>query len=1063
MTDARGGSPPADAPSTRTFLIADIRGYTTYTREHGDERAAGLATRFAEIVRDVVAAHDGTLVELRGDEALVMFVSARRALRAAVELQAQFDAAGLERGVGIGLDAGEAVPIEGGYRGSALNLAARLCAQAGPGQIIASEGVIHLAATVEGIRYVDARSLRLKGYDQPVRAVTVVSASAASAARRRRGGWSLRSRTTLALAAVGLSIVLIASVAASGLLTGAPGSVPSLPAGATGTPSRRPSQAGALTPSLTQPSPSQSAVPKIQTPGVAVVDLATGSIVGAADVHGPTEFAAFANGSFWDVASALNRIDPQTMAVSDLPVSVSYPNGFVVVDSVAWVVDADTPHVVGIDLRTGSQAHVWSLNADANDDAPGRGIAYADGALWVARPDIGEIVRLDPDTGNVIARIEGSGGAISVAAGDGGIWSGGAYAPLHRIDPATNTFTATATLSSGWIRDLLVAGGYAWAAGLEQDVVYKVDSSGRIVNTLATGRRPQDLTSDDQAVYVANYGSDTVTRIDMATGATNDIKLGYAPFGLAVGDGRLLVAFDQTVQSFVADQHLSGKILTVSAHRDPFQSNAPDPPVGWSEIFRQAEQATCAPLLTYPPASDPNPFQLRPEVAAGMPDVSADGLTYTFTVRPGWRFSPPDNSELTAETYKFSLERALSPGLGGNGAGQYYLSDIAGASDYIDGTADHVSGIVADGDKLSITLTAPAGDFLERLSMPFFCPVPIGTPVEDGGIFPDPPLASAGPYYIKAQIYESVYLLVRNPNYGGPQREGYDAFVYEVGFGPNDVLQDVETGAAGAGVAYPDAQALGPASTIAATDQQAWFGAARFGSYVLQLNPADPLLKDVSVRQAISIALDRTTIAGAFNAAPTDQIVPPAYLGAAQAAPAPARDVQAAGQLMAGRTGHVVLAVADWCADCQAAAQTIVANLSEIGITVEVRLSGTPVRDAQARKSDISMLIEEPSNDWPDPLSLLSGLQPSSWLPADLVGALDDAVAEAAADRATAAMQVADSSPKPGRSPGVWLSGLPDGRRPKRRVRGDPAGARCGGSALALPPAVVFRVPGGGS
>ena len=98
----------------RTFLIADVRGYTKYTDEFGDEAAGRLAARFAELVAEVVATRDGFLLELRGDEALVVFVSARQALRAAVELQDRFASAGLERGVGIGLDAGEAVPVGDG-------------------------------------------------------------------------------------------------------------------------------------------------------------------------------------------------------------------------------------------------------------------------------------------------------------------------------------------------------------------------------------------------------------------------------------------------------------------------------------------------------------------------------------------------------------------------------------------------------------------------------------------------------------------------------------------------------------------------------------------------------------------------------------------------------------------------------------------------------------------------------------------------------------------------------------------------------------------------------------
>ncbi|MGH7540836.1 MAG: hypothetical protein ACRELC_07545 [Gemmatimonadota bacterium] len=74
----------------RTFLIADIRGYTRFTEEYGDEAAARLAAEFAELVADGVDAHDGELVELRGDEALAVFTSARQAIRAAVDLQGRF-------------------------------------------------------------------------------------------------------------------------------------------------------------------------------------------------------------------------------------------------------------------------------------------------------------------------------------------------------------------------------------------------------------------------------------------------------------------------------------------------------------------------------------------------------------------------------------------------------------------------------------------------------------------------------------------------------------------------------------------------------------------------------------------------------------------------------------------------------------------------------------------------------------------------------------------------------------------------------------------------------------
>ncbi len=159
-------------------MIADIRGYTSFTRTAGDEEAARLAATFAEVVREGVEASGGDVVELRGDEALAVFGSARNAIRAAVELQQVFGDEyavdpGLPMRVGIGLDAGEAVPVEDGYRGAALNFAARLCAAAGPGEILASEGVVHLAGAMSDLSTHLREGLKLKGVGDEVRALVV--------------------------------------------------------------------------------------------------------------------------------------------------------------------------------------------------------------------------------------------------------------------------------------------------------------------------------------------------------------------------------------------------------------------------------------------------------------------------------------------------------------------------------------------------------------------------------------------------------------------------------------------------------------------------------------------------------------------------------------------------------------------------------------------------------------------------------------------------------------------------------------------------------------------------
>lgn len=166
-----------------TFLIADVRGYTRFTAERGDEEAARLASRFADVTERVMSEHGGEVIELRGDEALAIFPAARVALRAAVALQAAFQDAvatdpSLPLTVGIGMDAGDAVEVKGGYRGGALNLAARLCSLAAAGEVLCSETVTGLARKTDGLVFLDRGETNLKGLPMPVRVTQVVPADA---------------------------------------------------------------------------------------------------------------------------------------------------------------------------------------------------------------------------------------------------------------------------------------------------------------------------------------------------------------------------------------------------------------------------------------------------------------------------------------------------------------------------------------------------------------------------------------------------------------------------------------------------------------------------------------------------------------------------------------------------------------------------------------------------------------------------------------------------------------------------------------------------------------------
>ena len=206
-----------------TFLIADVRGYSRYTEEHGDEAAASLAGKFEELVREGVEVHGGELIEVRGDEGLAVFTSARQAIRAAVDLQARFADetemhSRLPLRVGIGIDSGEAVQLpDGSYRGGALNVAARLCGLAHGGDVIVSEGTSRLAGRLEGVHYSDRGRVHLKNIPESIHILQVFPEHEAPQTSRwvlmffggsgRTFGWKL-----------GLGVVLLAAITAASVV-----------------------------------------------------------------------------------------------------------------------------------------------------------------------------------------------------------------------------------------------------------------------------------------------------------------------------------------------------------------------------------------------------------------------------------------------------------------------------------------------------------------------------------------------------------------------------------------------------------------------------------------------------------------------------------------------------------------------------------------------------------------------------------------------------------------------------------------------------------------------------
>jgi peptide/nickel transport system substrate-binding protein/oligopeptide transport system substrate-binding protein len=115
-----------------------------------------------------------------------------------------------------------------------------------------------------------------------------------------------------------------------------------------------------------------------------------------------------------------------------------------------------------------------------------------------------------------------------------------------------------------------------------------------------------------------------------------------------------------------------------------------------------------------------NDLSAEPELADRI-EISADGKTYTFRLRPGIVFHNGD--PITAEDVAFSLARSLTPATaGGNAgllAGPTYISDIVGAADLVSGEAETLAGVrVIDERTLEIELDEPSSTFLTRLASP---------------------------------------------------------------------------------------------------------------------------------------------------------------------------------------------------------------------------------------------------------------------------------------------------------------------------------------------------------
>jgi adenylate cyclase len=149
------------------MCFLDLVGYTRLTEERGDQAAAELAGTLAVLVDRSAHEHGGVPVKWLGDGVMVHFREPSGAVLAALAMMAELPGAGLPP-AHVGVAAGPVVAQGGDYFGRTVNLAARIAARAGEGQVLVSESVAE-AATPRGVAFVEVGEARLEGFAGPVR------------------------------------------------------------------------------------------------------------------------------------------------------------------------------------------------------------------------------------------------------------------------------------------------------------------------------------------------------------------------------------------------------------------------------------------------------------------------------------------------------------------------------------------------------------------------------------------------------------------------------------------------------------------------------------------------------------------------------------------------------------------------------------------------------------------------------------------------------------------------------------------------------------------------------
>ena len=301
-----------------------------------------------------------------------------------------------------------------------------------------------------------------------------------------------------------------------------------------------------------------------------------------------------------------------------------------------------------------------------------------------------------------------------------------------------------------------------------------------------------------------------------------------------------------------------------------------DPALAYGVLSWQIEYETCAKLIDYSDVGGAS-TELSPDAAAGMPVISADGKTYTFTIKPGIKFN--DGTTVTAASFKAAMNRDANPSM--NSPVNAFMSDVVGWDNVVNKKASSISGVVAMGNKLTIHLTEKDGGMLDKLAMPFFCAInPAKTPVDPNGVNT---LPGAGPYYIASRTVGKQLVLKRNPLYKGNRPHRADTIIITMNTNAQQTFLQVSNGTYAL-----DPSGLDNPSAAAQLAQQYGINKSRFFVHptpetdYIALNTTRSAFGSAAVRRAVNYAIDRPAllrVRGFLGGKRTTEILPQSLAG----------------------------------------------------------------------------------------------------------------------------------------------------------------------------------------